>query len=237
MDIFTRIIYLSTIIVLFFSVSSCTDCIKGEGEPVLKVLEIAPFESIQVTGSTEVNISQGLEQKVEIRAPENIILLLKTAVVNNTWEIAFEECIRTKTVEINITTPSIKDIKITGSGDVSGLNNLNVDQMKIVVTGSGTVELLLNCREITTEITGSGDVKLTGSAISHQVAVSGSGNVNAADFETRECKVKINGSGDAKVNATELVEINISGSGNVEYKDTGARVTTDITGSGDIRKK
>ena len=236
MNIYTRIIGAS-IIVLFVFISSCSNCIKGEGDPVVKILDIAPFIAIHITGSTEVNISQGMEQRVEIKAPENIIQLLKTSVVNNTWEIAFEECVRTGTLEINIITPDINAITITGSGNVKSGNNLNVTQMKISAEGSGDVDLLLNCREITTSIAGSGDVKLAGSTTNHQINISGSGNVNAFDFASVVTKIKIEGSGNAMVHATEQIEGSISGSGNIEYKDTGARVISDIQGSGDIVKK
>ena len=237
MNIFRKITTAISTIVFFIFFSSCNDCIKGEDDPIIRTVDITPFSAIHLKGSAEINISQGMEQRVEIKAPENIIQLLNTSVVDNTWEIAFKECVRTGTLEINITIPDINAITITGSGNVKSRNNLNVEQMEISVTGSGNVDLLLNCREIKTDLSGSGDIKLGGSTINHEINISGSGNVNAFDFSSVVTKVKIKGSGDAKVNATEQIDANVSGSGNVEYKDTGARVISDIQGSGDIVKK
>ena len=235
MGFFTNF-FISVIVILTFLATSCNDCIKGEGESVTKIIPLEPFNAIHLSGSNNITISQGLEQRVEIKAPENIIALLNNEVRNKTWEITFKECVQAGNIEINITTPAIEAITVTGSGDVKGLNSLNVEQMILSIAGSGNIDLMLNTPEISTSITGSGGVKLNGSATNHQVNIEGSGNIKAVDFTTVITKVKITGSGDASVNATEILEAQITGSGDVEYKDTGARIVSDITGSGDIVK-
>ncbi len=229
-----------TLAVLILSsafITSCNDCVRGLGDPVIRTLELNAFNAIHLSSSQGVTLSQGVEQRIEIKAPENIIKLLNTSVKNNTWEISFEECVRAGTIEINITTPSIESITITGSGNIKSLNNLNVNQMSISIAGSGNAELMLNAREIITNISGSGNIKLSGSATNHKAHVVGSGDIKASDFITVVTNITIAGSGDASVHATELLEASIIGSGDIEYKDTGARIVTEITGSGDIVKK
>ncbi|MDQ3192250.1 MAG: DUF2807 domain-containing protein [Bacteroidota bacterium] len=232
-----RKITLAIVIISAGIFSSCNNCIKGEGEPIIRTLEIDSFNAIHLSSSQGVTLSQGVEQKIEIKAPENIIELLNTSVKNNIWEISFQECVKAGTIEINITTPTIEAITITGSGSVKSLNNLNVNQMSISVSGSGNADLMLNAQEISTNISGSGNVKLNGSATNHKANVVGSGDIKASDFITVETKITITGSGDASVHATKLIEASIVGSGDIEYKDTGAKVITEITGSGDIVKK
>ncbi|HET6245853.1 MAG: DUF2807 domain-containing protein [Bacteroidetes bacterium] len=236
MNIFKKIT-LASILISALLTASCNDCVKGEGEPVIKTLVLESFNAIHLTGSWGVTVTQGVEQKVEIIAPENIIHLLNTDIKNNTWDIAFKECVRTKKIEINIITPSIEAITVTGSGNVKSLNNLNVSQMRISVAGSGDIDLILNSREVSTDISGSGNVKLSGSATNFVASITGSGDIEAADFITLITKIKTIGSGNASIHATELVEATITGSGDIKYKDTGAKVISEITGSGEIVKK
>nr|MBA3899226.1 DUF2807 domain-containing protein [Bacteroidota bacterium] len=89
----------------------------------------------------------------------------------------------------------------------------------------------------TANVNGSGDIKLKGSATNLKATVSGSGDLKASEFNTVRSTVDVNGSGDASLNASELYEVSISGSGDVEYKDTGARITSDVKGSGEITRK
>lgn len=220
-----------------FGISSCNDCISGVGEPIVQVLDIPEFNSLNISGSTGVTISQGNEQKVEITAPQNIIDLLNRSVTNETWDVHFEECVRAKKLEINITVPTIRNITVSGSGNVKGLNNLNVSNLELNIIGSGKIDLMVNCRNATANINGSGDIKLTGSATNLDALVSGSGDFEGSEFTTVKSNINIIGSGDASVNASELYEVNITGSGDVEYKDTGARIISDVRGSGEITRK
>jgi hypothetical protein len=229
------LVSLITISLLLFS--SCTDCIKAEGDSITEVLEIAEFNAIDLDSKLLVNISQGNEQKVEITAPANIIALLNRSVRNNTWVIDFEDCIKAKNIQINITLPSLQSITVNGSGSVKGLNNLNVNDMEINILGSGEVDLLLNSKNATTNIEGSGNIKIKGSSTNLFAKISGSGDVDAFEFVTVKSSIDLNGSGDVYVNANELYEVNISGSGDVEYKDTGARIISDVSGSGKITRK
>jgi hypothetical protein len=231
------VLFIAAIVALTLTIVSCNECVRGEGDPVVQIIDIADFSGIHIKGSADVSISQGVEQRVEVRAPQNIIDLLNTSVRNNTWEVSFEHCIRVRDLEISIITPTINSINISGSGNVVSRNNINVDQLEININGSGDVELMLNCKELTTSISGSGNVKLAGSATSHNATISGSGNINALDFVTVRSDVKIIGSGDADIHATDQYDISIAGSGDVKYKNTGAQINSTIRGSGEITRK
>lgn len=215
---------------------SCFNCVKGTGEVATKALIIEPFNAIEVAGSTDVHIKQGVEQMVEVKAHPNIIPLLSKTVKDGTWEMSFSECIRSD-VQVYITVPDLRALSITGSGTITGGSNFNVQDMKLEIGGSGEITLNLNGQNITTGIAGSGSVNLTGSAVSHKISIAGSGDVNAYDFEVLNTSVEVAGSGDVQLNTTGLLEVSIAGSGNVNYKGEPERVKSDIAGSGELVKK
>jgi hypothetical protein len=58
--------------------------------------------------------------------------------------------------------------------------------------------------------------------------------VQAENLEARDVGIRISGSGDAKVHATETLQVTIAGSGDVRYRGQ-PKVTKKISGSGDVR--
>src|SRR5690606_40314630 len=76
----------------------------------------------------------------------------------------------------------------------------------------------------------------SGSADVAEINISGSGKLRGADFSTRVARVRITGSGDVEIAASEEIDAQITGSGTVLYKGDPARVNSHSTGSGKVRK-
>jgi hypothetical protein len=232
-----KTVSVTAIFAILLTATSCNNCITGEGDPVTRTVELSPFDALVISGSHDVTISQGNEQRIEITAPSNIIEQINQTVKAGTWEVTFDECVRTRNLQIAVTLPSLKSIRITGSGNVKSLSNLNFDELALSVTGSGDMDLAVNSRQVSSSVLGSGNITLRGSSLNHNMHIQGSGDINARNFETVNSKVEILGSGDADINATGQIEASITGSGDIRYKDTGARIVSDVTGSGDIVKR
>jgi hypothetical protein len=225
------------LIAFFLLISSCNDCIRGEGEPITLSLELETITSIVLNSNYDLQIAQGNEQKVEIIAPANIISSLNTNVKNGKWEIMFDPCVKVRGVQIKLTVPFLKSIRIAGSGNVKSLNNLNFDELALSIAGSGDMDLTVNSRQLASSIIGTGNITLNGSSLNHQIHIQGSGDVDAKNFETVNTKIEIIGSGDAEIFVTGKIDANISGSGDIHYKDTGVNIVSVINGSGEIVRK
>src|SRR5690606_28809703 len=104
------------------------------------------------------------------------------------------------------------------------------------LSGSGNMRIYkAQFDEINTQISGDGNIILGGSAHTLNCSISGSGNVDALDCPVQIAKVTISGSGNAKLDVSEQLDVIISGSGNVEYKGNSV-VTSQISGSGTVKK-
>jgi hypothetical protein len=57
----------------------------------------------------------------------------------------------------------------------------------------------------------------------------------ADTIKAKDVKVRIAGSGDAKVHATKSLDVSIAGSGDVSYKGNPTKISQDIAGSGKVR--
>ena len=107
----------------------------------------------------------------------------------------------------------------------------------MTLSGSGSITARdMTVKELKLEISGSGTVTPTGKAQKMTAAISGSGSVKAAGLETDSASISIAGSGAADVWATKELEIDISGSGNIRYKGQPVIKSQSISGSGRVEQ-
>ncbi len=139
-------------------------------------------------------------------------------------------------VKVYVTMRDIEGIRVSGSGDLIGENRFDTDDLYLIVSGSGSIEIRTNSEDVDLGVSGSGSIELNGSADSADISISGSGKVRAKDFEVGVCEVSISGSGSCYITALKEIDAQISGSGSVYYGGNPDRVRSNSSGSGKIRK-
>ena len=212
------------------------DQVKGVGEPIKKILLVAPFHGIEVNGSMDVEIARADVQAVEVEAQANIAELLKTEVKNGTWIISTSEGYSTdKPFIIRIRVPSLDMVHINGSGDVKSADVFEAEKIDLAISGSGDIVFATKASTVRTAIDGSGDIRITGSCTRLNAAIAGSGDVKASELRTIDLHVDIAGSGDLSANASGAVDVSIAGSGDVVLASKPASVNEHIAGSGSVR--
>lgn len=232
----TKSIILAALVLLFFT--SCEKsilCEKGKGAEVTQTLELPPIEGLSLCIAANVNLTYGEEQSISVTGQQNIIDNLKLDVDNDVWIIDGKKCMNyKKDLVIDITLPTLKEVKISGAGDVRSTNHFpEQGDLTLGISGAGDLDLSIDALALTSKISGAGDIVLEGTATSADHKVSGSGDVAAFEFPTADVDVKISGAGNMKVNATETLDVVISGSGDVYYKGN-PTMNVDISGAGDI---
>ncbi len=166
----------------------------------------------------------------------NILNQINTDVRGGHWDVFTEGCIRNhRGLKIYITVPDLAMIGLTGSGSIETYDMFETEEMSLILSGSGRLEVDVTAREVHTTITGSGKVEIDGQAEQADLDITGSGTYEGFGLETQTNYVQISGSGDAQVSVQNLLDVKISGSGNVYYRGN-PTVETDITGSGEVKK-
>lgn len=211
--------------------------LSGQGPVVEQELDLNTFERISLSISADVFLKQGDTQSILVRGQQNIIENLITEVEDKTWRIRFDRPIRrSQGLKIFITLPYLSGAKVSGSGNIESEHTWQAPSFYTGVTGSGNINLLVQAEDLTSKVSGSGNILLGGSSKEYSVQITGSGNIKAYELTAEHCKVRISGSGDARVDAQEQLDVRISGSGDVMY--TGRpRVNSKISGSGGLYAK
>ncbi len=209
--------------------------IEGKGPKVTKTLDLDNFTGFEMAVSGNVYIRQGSTQSVKIEAQQNIIDNLVTDVSDKNWKIKFDQNVRNyEGIKIWITIPTLTKAYVSGSGDIIGETKFTgLGNLMTGISGSGDIKLDVEAKDIEGKISGSGGVKLNGSANALNISISGSGDFFADGLKTQTSTIKVSGSGNCTVDASDALTVHVSGSGDVKYKGR-PKVSAKVSGSGDV---
>ncbi len=233
-----KIVLLLSIALLAIAIQSCRK-VSGRGPVVTENRDISGFREIKSDISGEVYLTSGPVYKVSIEAQQNIIDVIETVLNDNRLTIRVKNNTSVRAEDkiiVRITSPNIKGIILSGSGNISADGTIATPDLYMKVSGSGDIYLnSLSAKTLDANISGSGRIDITSGLINNQVLeISGSGDMDFLNLISKEAEVKITGSGSAKVQATDRLKVKITGSGNVYYRGNPA-VDVSITGSGDLK--
>lgn len=129
-------------------------------------------------------------------------------------------------------------VHVESDSDRMKITVIAPDVTKFDLRGSGDLEIRkFDHPAFAVQVSGSGDVEAAGRVETIAVDNSGSGYVNLADLKAKDAVFDVSGSGGGAVFASNKAKIDISGSGDVELRTEPKTVSSEITGSGEIRRE
>lgn len=220
---------------------SSNNRVDGNGKVVTQTRNTADYDAIKVSGSFDVDLVAGKEGKITIKGEENILNVIIVEVEDNTLKIQVKKNtnIRSsmgKKVQVTVPFEKISELSLSGSGDIQSKNVIKNDKFLARLSGSGNFNLAVDSNSLELNLSGSGNVRLKGSADSFTTKLSGSGDIDAAELKSKNVDVNVSGSGDSKVNCSEVLTARVSGSGDIKYTGNPEKRDVKVSGSGNISK-
>lgn len=214
---------------------------------------VSNFDQLKIAGPVDIVITQGQTESLKLTFPiavrgrvvaEVSGHVLRIHNKHDNWGQSEKSWYSDKSywhrsharIVAYLTVKELRKITLSGSGTVAFDNGLMSDAMKLTLRGSGDMHGKITAKSLASKISGSGKITISGSADHSKVSVTGSGNFIAADLKTANSSVKISGSGDAKVNASEELYAAVSGSGGVSYTGAAKKVSSSKSGSGYVNR-
>jgi hypothetical protein len=191
----------------------------GGGPRTTESRTVDPFDRIEVSGSIDVEVVPGDANTVRVSAGEHVIDHVSTDSSDGVRHIAIRDhgiVIGSDPYDdatVQVSPEAMKGVRVSGSSD---LHLGNVDSP-----------------ELSVEISGSGDVEAGGTVDNLIASIEGSGDADLEGLEARTGTVSIQGSGDAKVNVKDRLDVTVQGSGDVSYLGS-PDVRQNVEGSGDV---
>ena len=211
--------------------------VHGSGTVISEERAVSVFDQIHLKGSGKVILTRGANQSVRVKTDDNIMPHIQTEVENGKLVISHErKNIRPTVLTIHITAANLEGVAISGSGDITGNEEFISDRFYADIAGSGDISMTVKVGHLQSNISGSGSIYLSGSANTYDAKISGSGDVDAFELQARESSVVITGSGNCRLNVSDLLQAKITGSGDVLYKGN-PQISESITGSGKVKDR
>lgn len=197
-----------------------TNCIEGSGVVKTEKRELLSFTAIEVGGHFDVIVECQKKQCVEVSGDDNILPLITTSVHNGVLLIDIVPnmpiCPKMQLL-VKITAGNIENISAMGA------NGISISQ--------------LNNKRFTVQASGSGSILASGKTSEFVVNVRGSTNINAKGLRSEKVRISISGVAEAAVYASQALQAQISGVGNVSYYGNPVEISKTVTGAGRIEQK
>ena len=190
--------------------------------------QLRGFEKIEINGSPTVYYTQADSFSVTVEGTAKGVDRILTEVDRGTLRIRNRGKLGVinvvtddddKTI-VRVSSPDLVELTLNGSGDFISQRRIDTDEMRIVLRGSGDIDvndlICDNC----------------------QVELIGSGHIDLDRVETREASAVLVGSGDLDIHLcnTATTRLSLKGSGDIdaEFSQDCKNVECELHGSGDI---
>lgn len=217
--------------------------VKASRNYVTKNIKVDNFTGLNLAGSPNVTYTQKAgKPKVEVYTSDNIVDLLDINVVNNTLNIKFKKGVNVSynKLEIRVSSETLNNISVAGSGNVELANGLKTDHLKVSVAGSGDIDAdNITCTgNLNVSVAGSGDIEGSNITCANLTAsIAGSGDLKLDNVSAAGTEASVSGSGTAILTGTsQEADYRVAGSGDLFASGLQAkRVSASVSGSGDIK--
>ncbi|MCF7927810.1 MAG: DUF2807 domain-containing protein [Spirochaetales bacterium] len=206
--------------------SSPVEPAADSGALISKDYRPGEFDSINIDGFWELEITRGDVSKVRIEAPENFIENLAVTATNGELSIEQEQKLfyigmgtKNRRLRAEITLPVLRSLKITGGGDLH-LSGMETENLKILLEGAGSFTAKNSRVEnLTLDIRGAASVDMAGCPVTNAlVDMEGAGSI-LLNMEGGRLSGSIEGAGSLEYTGSVLEEtINTSGFASVEQR-------------------
>jgi hypothetical protein len=212
--------------------------VKVEGPVKTETRTVPNFHGVELDMSGDVEIKRADQYSLTVHAQESVLPKIKTEVENGILRLYVDGMMWSSSdIRFEISGPNLDAFQLDGSGTINVLDSLQGERLSFEVSGSGDmIATSLDASRVESRISGSGTVRLAGAARDVSVVVDGSGDVVAQDLRVENLEVDISGSGSVRCGVDRRIGGTISGSGGVYYTGSPS-VEVNVTGSGEVEKE
>ncbi|MBI5218680.1 MAG: DUF2807 domain-containing protein [Bacteroidia bacterium] len=233
--IFSAVIYLSFI--LFANACVNFSSVTGNGNVITQDRNVTGFSGIKASTGINVIISMGEQEKVQVKADENIAALIITEVKDGVLKIYCKENIKkAKSRDVYVTAKEIKSISGSAGVDVKSLNTIKSATLSIGASSGSEVTLSVESSDISCSSSSGAVLKLSGTTKNLAAKASSGSDIKAYDLTSDVCNASSSSGASVKVNVSKDLKAGASSGGDIHYTGNPSNIQKSISSGGGLHK-
>ncbi len=233
------------IISFLFLIGTFSACAQKQviNDPNAEVRKVdQPFNSIKVSNSIAVYLSQGNEEAIAVSASkEEYKNAIKTEVKNGELNIYYQPegnswSFKSKNLRVYVSCKNLSKIQSSGSSNVYVAGSLSAASLYINLSGSSNFKGNIKVDNLAINLSGASDAKIDGVASNVNIEARGASDVVGKKLISDVCNVNISGASDVYITVNKELSVHASGASDVSYKGNAVIKKMEASGSSSVKK-
>jgi Putative auto-transporter adhesin, head GIN domain len=215
--------------------------LTGRAAAQEQVRQVSGFSKIGNGGSFAVHVKiDGTESLKIVGGDQATVAKIETVVRGGELEVRWKQGSEPHNysgrIDVYVTAKVLTGLSNAGSGSLEVDGVVKGGTVDVGLAGSGTIKATVDAGKLNVDLSGSGMTTLKGKANSTHIDIAGSGGLSGESLSTDAVDAEIAGSGNAHIEANKTVSASIVGSGSLYYSGAATIKSSNIVGSGRVKK-
>lgn len=210
---------------------------EGNGVAVTEIRSLPSFDRVRLEAPVHVVVKSGPSFSAYVTSDQNLTGYIETDAWAGTLTIGMSSGISpTIEPEITIIVPDLRSLTHNGNGLVEIQEDGNFPDVELTLNGGGEIRYSGTATRLGAVINGSGDIVMEGYAAMLEADLRGTGEIHAENLLAGDADVNLSGSGYVflDLDYQSVLNLNLTGSGHVEWWGAPSRLNYNLTGEGKV---
>lgn len=233
----TKLFFTILLSAIFVIANACSnfETIQGNDKYTNEIRNLKDFHSIIASTGMHVVVSTGEEEKIEIKADENLLQYIKTEVKEGVLKISSSKSLKSKNkIEVYVTAKLLKRAAASSGADIKSLNTIVFEKMELKTSSGSSITMKVDCKQLKISTSSGSSILVSGKTTQLQAESSSGSEIKAFDLFAEICEVKVSSGSDIKINVSAELIADASSGGGITYIGKPSVVNKNTSSGGSV---
>lgn len=210
--------------------------VTGSGRLATREMDLKGFSRIEAGSAFVLDVAQAEDPSASITADDNLFDYLDVSVSGDTLHLGLRpgHSYQHVTMRAQIALPTLRGLQLSGASQASVSGLRSSEDLALDLSGASIMRGDLEAGDLRVDESGASRLELTGSGGSLELHSSGASSARLIDLPVGDANVSLSGASSAELNASGLLNADLSGASRLEYTGSPTLGRAQTSGSSSI---
>ncbi|MFN2395280.1 MAG: GIN domain-containing protein [Bacteroidales bacterium] len=205
-----------------------------KAQTITEVIPTEGFTGINAGSIFKIEFTQDESWFIEIETEESNLDKVETSMKDGVLHLKFNGSTRNVNLKARIMSPELNFVKLAGTASLNTNNTIETGALTVNLSGAASATMDVSTTALETKISGASSLLISGVADHHTGSASGASQLKAQQLSTETTVIKVSGASHARVNASDYLDADASGTSRVTFDQEPASVEIKTAGMGSV---